>query len=72
MPLEVAVRDACSTIGEGPHWDEASQTLYYVDIEDKSVSRWNSASGGVQKIKLGNDYYVNVFNMVHISIEFNA
>lgn len=52
MPLEVAVKDACSTIGEGPHWDEASQTLYYVDIEDKSVSRWNSVTGGVQKIKL--------------------
>merc|ERR1711860_9899 len=52
MPLEVAVKDACSTIGEGPHWDEASQSLYYVDIEAKSVHRWNSVTGEDQKITL--------------------
>ena len=53
MPIEVVVKDACRTIGEGPHWDEASQSLYYVDIDDKSVSRWNSVTGENEKITLG-------------------
>lgn len=53
MPIEVVVKDACRTIGEGPHWDEASQSLYYVDINDKSVSRWNSVTGENEKITLG-------------------
>lgn len=32
-------------VGEGPVWDEAEQALYYIDILDKRVFRWDPASG---------------------------
>jgi sugar lactone lactonase YvrE len=31
-------------VGEGPVWDVAEQALYYVDILDKKVMRWDPAS----------------------------
>lgn len=34
----------CS-VGEGPVWDEAEQALYYIDILEKRVLRWDPASG---------------------------
>ena len=34
----------CS-IGEGPVWDVAEQALYYIDILEKKVFRWDPASG---------------------------
>lgn len=34
----------CS-VGEGPVWDEAEQALYYIDILEKRVFRWDPASG---------------------------
>ena len=37
----------CS-VGEGPVWDEAEQALYYIDILDKRVFRWDPASGDLQ------------------------
>lgn len=34
----------CS-VGEGPVWDVAEQALYYIDILEKRVFRWDPASG---------------------------
>jgi L-arabinonolactonase len=34
----------CS-VGEGPVWDEAEQALYYIDILERRVMRWDPASG---------------------------
>ena len=34
----------CS-VGEGPVWDVAEQALYYIDILEKRVLRWNPACG---------------------------
>ena len=34
----------CS-VGEGPVWDEAEQALYYIDILDRRVMRWDPANG---------------------------
>lgn len=34
----------CS-VGEGPVWDESEQALYYIDILEKRVLRWDPASG---------------------------
>src|SRR4029079_6821977 len=34
----------CS-VGEGPVWDVAEQALYYIDILEKRVLRWDPASG---------------------------
>jgi sugar lactone lactonase YvrE len=33
----------CS-VGEGPVWDVAEQALYYIDILDKRVFRWDPAA----------------------------
>jgi L-arabinonolactonase len=32
-------------VGEGPVWDVAEQALYYIDILEKKVFRWDPASG---------------------------
>jgi sugar lactone lactonase YvrE len=34
----------CS-VGEGPVWDEGEQALYYIDILEQRVMRWDPASG---------------------------
>lgn len=50
--VEVAVKNSCTTIGEAPHWDEASQSLLYVDITSLDVHRWDSVSGEDSKVHL--------------------
>jgi len=37
----------CS-VGEGPVWDESEQALYYIDILEKRVMRWDPASADHQ------------------------
>ncbi|KRA83537.1 SMP-30/gluconolactonase/LRE family protein [Altererythrobacter sp. Root672] len=37
----------CS-VGEGPVWDKGEQALYYIDILEKRVFRWDPASGDHQ------------------------
>ena len=32
-------------VGEGPVWDVAEQALYYIDILERKVFRWDPASG---------------------------
>ncbi|XP_076103705.1 regucalcin-like [Mytilus galloprovincialis] len=54
MPIEVVRKNACSTIGEAPHWDEDSQCLFFVDICANSVHRWNAVTGVEQNIVLDN------------------
>jgi sugar lactone lactonase YvrE len=36
-------------VGEGPVWDVAEQALYYIDIVEKAVFRWDPASGDVKR-----------------------
>jgi len=35
-------------VGEGPVWDVAEQALYYIDILEKRVMRWDPASGDLR------------------------
>ena len=35
-------------VGEGPVWDVAGQALYYIDIFDKKVFRWDPANGDLK------------------------
>ncbi|ELU03646.1 hypothetical protein CAPTEDRAFT_91279 [Capitella teleta] len=53
MSVSVLLPNVCSTIGEGPHWDEASQCLYFVDIYAKTVLCWDSKTDKVSKHELG-------------------
>ncbi|XP_067677478.1 regucalcin-like isoform X1 [Haliotis asinina] len=51
--VETVIKHACTTIGEGPHWDDVSQSLYYVDITNGDVHRWDSNTGVDSKINMG-------------------
>jgi len=50
--IECVLKNVCQTTGEGPHWDVASQSLYYVDIVAGGVHRWNSVTGEQKKVNL--------------------
>lgn len=31
--------------GEGPHWDEKTQSLYFVDIPGQTINKYDSKTG---------------------------
>ena len=43
----------CGQLLEGPHWQAASQTLYFVDILGNAVHRYRPADGGHEKVNVG-------------------
>ena len=45
VKIEVVAHRSCGSIGEGPHWEESSQSLLYVDILTGDVHRWDSQTG---------------------------
>lgn len=53
MSVSVLLENVCETTGEGPHWDEETQSLYFVDILCGGVCCWDSRSGKITKHKLG-------------------
>ena len=53
--VEVVLKNVCKQLGEGPHWDDATQTLLFVDIEERQVHRWNPATKTHDVKQLGND-----------------
>ena len=46
------VSECCSELGEGPHWDEQSRTLIWVDILGNSVHVLNPETGKVYSAKI--------------------
>jgi sugar lactone lactonase YvrE len=48
-PMEITRLDLprCK-VGEGPVWDVAEQALYYIDIVERVVFRWDPASGDLR------------------------
>ena len=53
MSVSVAIENATKSIGEGPHWDDVTQTLLYVDILDQDIHRWDPATGKDERTHLG-------------------
>ncbi|XP_052775694.1 regucalcin-like [Mya arenaria] len=45
MQVETLIEKSCTSIGEGPHWDERTQQLLYVDINEGCFHRWTAATG---------------------------
>ncbi|KAK7088973.1 regucalcin-like [Littorina saxatilis] len=39
------LKNVCQKLGEGPHWDISTQSLYFVDIDGQRVHRYNAATG---------------------------
>jgi gluconolactonase len=48
-------------LGEGPHWDVATQTLYLVDIGGKSILKYTPETGKVAKASVGKFFSVHIF-----------
>ncbi|XP_048763828.1 regucalcin-like [Ostrea edulis] len=52
MAVECVIKNAAKTVGEGPHWDDITNTLFYVDIQANSIHRFNPETGVDDKIEL--------------------
>jgi gluconolactonase len=50
--IETAIKNCCPTVGEGPHWDVKSSSLFHVDIIDGGIHSWDSKTQKERKIKL--------------------
>lgn len=44
-------------LGEGPHWDTATQCLYFVDIFGKAIHKYVPATGKHTKAVFGKTCY---------------
>ena len=53
VQVEVVAHRSCTSTGEGPHWEESTQSLIYVDIQSGDVHRWDSESGEDVKYHVG-------------------
>ena len=51
MQVQVAV-PAAAQLGEGPRWDEATQTLLWVDIAGHALHRFDPATGADQVVPM--------------------
>lgn len=51
----VSVRQVVEPVehGEGPHWDHRRQVLYFVDISNQTVNRYDPASGSLASVFIG-------------------
>ncbi|XP_048249914.1 regucalcin-like isoform X1 [Haliotis rufescens] len=50
--IEVVLKN-CTQHGEGPHWDDTTQCLYYVDYFVDVAHRYNPATGQDSRLNLG-------------------
>ena len=62
MSVTVAIKNSCSTIGEGPHWNPKTQCLLYVDINAGDVHSWDSTTDVDTKVHLSK-YITSVYNV---------
>lgn len=72
MSVSILIKNSCSTTGEGPHWDDPTQSLLYVDIVAGDVHRWNSATGEDQKLHLQGTCDVKVKCLAETRISANG
>jgi len=52
--VDVAV-DVRAEVGEGPHWEERTGSLWFVDLTAGTVFRYERASGGVSEFSVGQE-----------------
>ena len=50
--VEIVKKHAASTTGEGPHWDETTQSLLYVDIVASGIHQWNPETNEEKHVKM--------------------
>jgi gluconolactonase len=44
MPVKIEQITKPVILGEGPHWDEGKQVLYFVSIFDKSIHKYDPST----------------------------
>jgi len=49
MSVSAAIKHACETVGEGPHWDERTGELLFVDIMANDAHKFNPETGKHEK-----------------------
>lgn len=55
VEIERVVDGTDILLGEGPHWDETTQNLYFVDIFGKSIHKYNPITKKSTCAKIGDD-----------------
>ena len=53
MLVEVLLKGVTPTIGEGPHWNDKTQSLFFVDVISHTVYIWDSNTGKLESKTLG-------------------
>lgn len=53
--VEITVEGQRCELGEGPHWDIERQSLYYIDIVEPSIQRYDSQTGEIFKAFVDGD-----------------
>jgi gluconolactonase len=53
MPAKVEKITESVELGEGPHWDVATQSLYFVDIFGKAIYKYNPSAERLTKAVIG-------------------
>ncbi|XP_017101821.2 regucalcin-like [Drosophila bipectinata] len=51
--------DSKARLGEGPHWDEARQSLYYVDLDSAGINRYDYNQKKIYKAKIEGEKYAS-------------
>lgn len=54
MAVECVVKNAAKSCGEGPHWDDATNTLLYVDAVEKTIHRYQPGTKTDEDFYTGN------------------
>ncbi|XP_048763827.2 regucalcin-like [Ostrea edulis] len=52
MNVEYILKNAAGLDGEGPHWDDVTGTLLYVDINGYAIHRYDAETGSDDKLEL--------------------
>ena len=72
MSVSVVLKNACETTGEGPHWDERSNHLLFVDILANDAHRWSAETGKHEKKHFGKElpqiflYSIIIYNYAYM------
>nr|CAD7194926.1 unnamed protein product [Timema douglasi] len=53
MGINIEPVGATTTLGEGPHWDNKAKVLYYVDITNSTVNKYDPATKKLNTVKIG-------------------
>ena len=67
MSVETVVKCATPTIGEGPHWDNATQSLLWIDMIDGILFKWNSRTKTYETHEFGKNNIMPVWLKTWVS-----